>query len=216
MDGNRRTSELLRTGMGTVRPRDGTLYGLLAPALGILAFVALTAFGARLVFQREPVPVTLQVYFVLLSGMALGSRVGALSQVAYVGLGLAGAPVFASPPYAGVGYLIGPTGGYLVGFIAAAFLTGFVIEHRAFSKKKGMTLIAYTVAGITGLAAIYALGFAWLVAWMMLGGKGLMPSLAAAWAAGVAPFLALDALKAVAAGVSALGAGMAVTRFGRK
>jgi len=67
------------------------------PLAGVAAFAILTAVGARLVVFREPVPVTLQVYFVLAAGMVLGSRMGALSQLAYLGLGLSGVPVFAAP-----------------------------------------------------------------------------------------------------------------------
>lgn len=188
----------------TPADRGGPAY-LVWSLAGIAAFAALTAVGARLVVFREPVPVTLQVYFVLAAGMVLGGRKGALSQLAYIGLGLSGVPVFASPPHAGVGCLLGPTGGYLVGFVAAAYVAGLCASRWA-SPREGLSrVIPLTVAGVAGLAALYLPGLAWLTAWMMLRSGGLTASLPAAWALGVAPFLALDSLKAAAASLSVAG-----------
>jgi len=172
------------------------------PLAGVAAFAILTAVGARLVVFREPVPVTLQVYFVLAAGMVLGSRMGALSQLAYLGLGLSGVPVFAAPPHAGVGCFLGPTGGYLVGFVAAAYVAGFCVERWGSPREGLPRVIPLTVAGLAGLAALYVPGLAWLTAWMALRGGGFSASLACAWASGVAPFLALDSLKAAAASLS--------------
>jgi len=182
----------------------GGVASLLWPLAGVAAFAALTAVGARLVVLREPVPVTLQVYFVLAAGMALGSRRGALSQLAYLGLGMSGVPVFASPPHAGAGYFLGPTGGYLVGFVAAAYVAGLCVERWGKTLEGGQRVILFTVAGLAGLVALYLPGLAWLTVWMMLwgGGGGFAGSLACAWASGVAPFLALDSLKAAASSLS--------------
>ena len=90
-------------------------------------FTALTAIGA---FIRVPVPLcpfTLQLLFTTLSGLILGSRKGAASVAVYVALGLSGVPVFTQG--GGPGYIFQPTFGYLLGFIAGAWLTGKLSEH---------------------------------------------------------------------------------------
>jgi biotin transporter BioY len=92
-------------------------------------FGALTAIGALISIPLQPVPVTLQTLFLYLAGSLLGGRVGALSQIIYVILGVIGLPVF-SGGKAGLGVFLGPTGGYLLGFIAGAFVTGKIVEAR--------------------------------------------------------------------------------------
>jgi len=151
-------------------------------------FTALIAAGAFVAIPVGPVPFTLQVLFVLLAGMVLGPRLGAASVVAYLALGLL-APVYADGA-SGIGVLLGPTGGFLLGFLAAAVVTGAV------SRRGRPTLQRFVVAGLAGLAPIYALGALWLALQLHL-------SAGAAIATGVAPFVLLDALKAVAAGLAA-------------
>jgi len=80
-------------------------------------FGALTAMGALISIPLQPVPVTLQTLFLYLAGSLLGGGLGALSQTVYIMLGVIGLPVF-SGGKAGLGVLMGPTGGYLVGFVA--------------------------------------------------------------------------------------------------
>jgi biotin transport system substrate-specific component len=94
-------------------------------AAGVAVFAILTMLGAfvRIPVPGSPVPLTLQTFFVLLSGACLGRRMGALSQVCYVLVGIAGLPVF-SQAGSGIPYLAGPTGGYLAGFIAASLWVG--------------------------------------------------------------------------------------------
>ena len=96
----------------------------------IFSFSVLTAVSAQFTVPVKPVPFTLQTMAVLLSGAFLGSRKGALSQVIYLALGILGLPVFAQTPGGAIGFerLIGPTGGYLLAFPIAAFITGFLIE----------------------------------------------------------------------------------------
>jgi biotin transport system substrate-specific component len=103
--------------------------GLRAVALTTL-FAGLTAAGAQVSLHVPftPVPVTLQVFFVLLAGAALGSRLGALSLAEYLALGAAGLPVFADGK-SGLLAFVGPTAGYLPGFIAAAWLVGRLTER---------------------------------------------------------------------------------------
>ena len=151
-------------------------------------FTALIAGGAFVAIPIGSVPFTLQVLFVLLAGMLLGPRLAALSVLAYLALGLV-APVYAGGT-SGLGVLFGPTGGYLWGFVAAALVTGAVSAHARAS------LARFVGAGLLGLAPIYALGAVWLAAQLHLG-------VGTALATGVAPFVWLDVLKAVAAGLAA-------------
>jgi biotin transport system substrate-specific component len=160
-------------------------------------FAALTGIGALMRIPTSPVPVTMQVFFVLLSGMVLGPTWGAASQLIYLCMGLCGAPFFAAPPYAGPAVLFGPTGGYLWGFVAAAGVTGWVSE--AFSERwlpRGRVPgMGYLCAGLAGIAVIYTAGTAWLAAWLNLHGA----SASAAFALGVRPFILPDLAKAAAA-----------------
>jgi len=161
-----------------------------------LLFAALTGIGALIRIPTSPVPVTMQVFFVLLSGMLLGPRWGALSMVLYLGMGLCGAPFFAAPPYAGPAVLFGPTGGYLWGFVVAAAAAGWASRRLASRARfKGM---GYLLAGAAGIAAIYACGTAWLGAWLSLHGAGA----SAVYELGVKPFILVDLLKT--AGASAV------------
>jgi biotin transport system substrate-specific component len=100
--------------------------------IGIFSFALLTAIAAQITIPLKPVPFTLQAMLVLLSGAYLGARNGAISQVVYLAIGAAGLPVFAHIPEAGLGIarFIGPTGGYLLAFPAAAFVTGYLIEKN--------------------------------------------------------------------------------------
>jgi len=97
--------------------------------IGVTVFVILTALGAfvRIPLPFSPVPITLQTFFVLLSGAFLSSRLGTLSQFSYIILGVAGLPCFAGAG-SGIFYILGPTGGYLIGFILASFLLGNFIK----------------------------------------------------------------------------------------
>jgi len=96
----------------------------------ILSFTILTAIAAQFTVPIKPVPFTLQTIAVLLSGAFLGAKKGALSQLIYLSLGIIGLPVFAQTPEGALGFarLMGPTGGYLLAFPLAAFVTGYLIE----------------------------------------------------------------------------------------
>ncbi|HUN22880.1 MAG TPA: biotin transporter BioY [Anaerolineales bacterium] len=159
-------------------------------AIAILTFALLTAIGAQITVFTEPVPFTLQVLAVLLSGLALGARAGAASQIAYCLMIASGMPV-AAGGLGGLAVFLRPTAGYLIGFIAGAWLTGWLAEQ-------GMTRSAWLrwVAGIAGVVPIYLLGSLWLKI-------SLNFSLAEAITVGVAPFIAFDLLKAVIAAILA-------------
>lgn len=151
------------------------------------AFVAATAAGAQVAVPLPwtPVPVTLQPLFVLLAGLALGPRLGVSAMVAYLAMGTAGAPVF-SGGGAGLPHLLGPTGGYLAAFPAAAGVAGLVAGGAA----SGTARLGAAV--LAGLATLYAGGVAQLA---VVTGAGFDRLLAL----GVAPFLAGDLVKAAIA-----------------
>jgi biotin transport system substrate-specific component len=160
----------------------------------VLLFGALTALSAQIrwLLPGNPVPVTGQVFVVLLSGAFLGARLGAASQLGYVVFGIMGAPVFAggtSGPLA----LVGPTGGYILGFVLAAALVGRRVERN---NRTGSLALAMVV----GLAAIYVCGGMWLACWSHVASD--LPwaeAVAKAWALGVMPFLLPDAVKVLLA-----------------
>lgn len=117
-------------------------------------FAALTAVGA---FLRIPTPIssfTLQVFFTAMSGVLLGRKWGAASQAVYVLLGLVGLPVFAAG--GGPGVLLQPTGGFLPGMVAMAWITGWIVERR------GSGFGTICLACTAGLAAMYAVGLPWM------------------------------------------------------
>ena len=121
----------------------------------ISLFAALTAVGA---FARIPipyVPFTLQTLMVMLAGLILGSRPAALSQLLYLAMGLLGLPIFAQG--GGPSYILQPSFGFLVGFIAGAYLIGRVVEEE-----EKLSFPRTLAALILGQAAIYILGIAYL------------------------------------------------------
>ena len=157
------------------------------PQRGLLAsqtatFVALIAVGGWISIPFIPVPITLQTLFVLLSGAVMG-RYAVIPASLYIVLGIMGLPVFHNG-LAGPGVLLGPTGGYILGFVAAAFVTGWAYEKRT----RGWKILGL----IGGTLAIYGFGVIWLVASASL-------SFIEALIIGVAPFLLGDLLKAAAA-----------------
>jgi biotin transport system substrate-specific component len=145
--------------------------------IGVLAFAAATAFGAKVavMIPGTPVPFTFQPLFVLLAGAVLGARLGAASQAAYLAAGIAGLPVFVAG--GGAAYLLGPTGGYLMAYPLAAFLAG-ALAHRGLARALGGLLL--------GLATIYAGGLAWLA---------IVGDVNAAVALGLRPFVLMDLVK---------------------
>jgi biotin transport system substrate-specific component len=114
------------------------------------AFAAITAIAARISIPMEPVPFTLQPLAVLLAAMVLGARDGMMSQLLYVALIAVGLPLDAN--MRGSVALFGPTGGYLVGFVVAAFVVGWIVERGS-----GKWL-ARLLGGVVGVAIIYAFG----------------------------------------------------------
>ncbi|HMK45942.1 MAG TPA: biotin transporter BioY [Methanocella sp.] len=144
-------------------------------------FSALTAIGAWITIPL-PVPLTLQTMFTLLAGAVLGWYFGALSMIVYVLMGLIGLPVFAGGQ-SGLGVLIGPIGGYLLGFIAGAAVTGLIVKIK---KKPGYLWLC--TAMVAGTIVIYLFGVSQLAFVMHLPADRAL-------VLGVLPFLPGDVLK---------------------
>lgn len=163
------------------RTRDLSLSYRLA---GIAVFTILTILSARITIEIGPVPFTLQPLAVLLAGLVLGGRDGFLSQLAYIGLIAVGAPLDARG--LGTAAFAGPTAGYLIGFVFAAGAAGFLVEHGA------RRVWQRWLAGIVGVGIIYLFGVLGLHFVVGLDWDKV-------WAAGVAPFIVPDLLKALIA-----------------
>lgn len=114
-------------------------------------FAALLAVSSQFSLLIFLVPHTLQIFFVLLAGLVLGAKDGAISVAVWVLLGVFGLPVFAQGK-AGFGVLLGPTGGFLIGFILCAYLVGYFTENRP------LKLLRTLVVMLAGLILVYAVG----------------------------------------------------------
>jgi len=178
------SKELVCAGIGRQ-----SAYSFEAPARAakIAAFVCFTAVAAQLAapLPFTPVPLTMQTLFVVLAGVVLGARDGCYAILAYVAIGFAGAPVFAGFS-GGPHVLVGPTGGYIVSFPAAALVSGYL------SGRLGGSRVAVFFASLSGMAIILAGGSSYLA---LLAGL----SLPRAAALGVLPFVAGELVKALVA-----------------
>jgi len=143
---------------------------------------ALLALSAKINLPLPFVPMTLQTLVVLMIGAAYGWRLGTATVMAYLAEGAIGLPVFAGP-VGGLAPLLGPTAGYLAGFVAAAFITGWLSE-RGWDRSLPRLFVAMGLGHIVILAA----GFAWLAFGMKLGVEK-------AWLVGIAPFVAASVIK---------------------
>ena len=169
----------------------------------VALMAAVTAVAAQIAIPLpfSPVPFTLQVLAVILSGLLLGPRYGALAQAIYLLIGAVGVPVFAQFK-GGLGVVLGPTGGYLLSYPIAAAVAGLG-TYAARSAARRRALWTSLLWGCVGLAVIYALGAAWLAAVMRL-------PIAAALAQGVAPFVIFDLIKVALAALVAVAAAPAI------
>jgi biotin transport system substrate-specific component len=171
-----------------VSPRADATTGIRIAA--VLFITVLTAIAAHVSVPLPftPVPLTLQPMVVLLGGAALGSRLGMASQVLYLAAGIAGLPVFATSPVLPQGLLrlLGPTGGFLMAYPFAAFLTGWLAE-RGLDRR----YLASVIAMASGLTVIFACGITWLAWFAAPGAAGLSDALRL----GLYPFIAIDVLK---------------------
>ncbi len=149
----------MRYDAGTIRVFDSSRTNESDQIKGVVVFTALTAVGAKVYIPHLPVPYTLQTMFVVLAGAFLGRRGGTTSMLLYLLLGAAGVPVFVGPE-AGLHVLLGPTAGYLFGFLLSAAFIGTTIEsHDSFL----WTLFSMSA----GFIVIFACGTAWLNAFFV-------------------------------------------------
>ena len=161
-------------------------------AIAIATFAAgLLALSARAEFHLwfTPVPITLQVLVVLLIGLSFTPRLSFLALAEYVGAGIVGLPVF-SGGGSGIAWMLGPTGGYIWGFLFAAPLVGILV--RWLGPRWAI------VAALAGIAVIYVLGWYHLSQWYYLVRDELSPWLLA-YRNGVEPFVLIDIAKAIVA-----------------
>lgn len=142
----------------------------------VLCGTAALTLSAKINVPFYPVPMTMQTFVVLVLGAAYGWRLAAVTVLAYLAQGAVGIPVFAGTPEKGIGlaYMMGPTGGYLIGFLVAAIVVGLLAE-RGFDRSPFLLFAAM----LLGHVVIFACGIAWL---------GSLIGYDKAWASGVAPF----------------------------
>ena len=150
----------------------------------ILSGAVFTAYAAQLVIPMWPVPITAQTLAVLLVGSVLGATRGAISLIVYFSMGAVGLPVFS----AATSLSFGPTFGYLVGFIAAAALVGY-LSQRGWHKSVAGVLGSFAIAN----SVIYLFGLPWLA--FVLGNLGAANDLVSVSATGLAPFIIGDVVK---------------------
>ena len=152
----------------------------------VALMAAFTAAAAQITIPLFPVPFTLQVLAVVLCGLLLGPRYGALAMAVYLFVGAIGVPVFFGFT-GGIGHILGPTGGYLISYPLAAALAGFGARAVANAPRR-RALVTGFAWGCVALAIIYAFGAAWLSVVSDL-------PIAVAVAQGVLPFVVFDLIK---------------------
>ena len=157
----------------------------------VLFVTVLTIMAAQVSIPLPftPVPFTLQPMVVLLGGAALGARLGMSAQILYLALGIAGLPVFAASPILpqGFGRLLGPTGGYLMSYPLAAFVTGYLAQ-RGLDRRYFTSVLAM----VAGLTIVFASGVLWLA-------FGAHAGFSAAVRTGLVPFIPADIIKVLLA-----------------
>ena len=176
------TATAQQTLVGAIWP-EGSLAKPLRLAILALVGSMLLTLSAKIQVPFWPVPMTMQTFVVLVIGMAYGWRLGGATLLLYMAEGAMGLPVFAGTPEKGIGiaYMMGGTGGYLVGFLLAAMLTGWLAE-RGMDRRPATTALAM----LAGNVAIYVPGVLWLAS--LIGFEKAVQF-------GLTPFLASDAVK---------------------
>jgi len=170
----------------TLTKRQSVAITISAAFAGSLIIALLARLSIPVPFS--PVPITGQVFGILFLGAVLGSRIGTLSVIMYISEGLIGLPVFAGGSL-GFLYLLGPTGGYLIGFIPAVYLVGYLSEI-GFTNKIYTTLIIM----IFGTLVIFIFGISWLA---------ISAGFETALSIGLYPYLSWAAIKIILATVVA-------------
>ncbi|ACM27586.1 biotin transporter BioY [Rhizobium rhizogenes] len=179
----------------TASPVESRLTSPVRTALTIIAGAALMTIAAKTQIPSWPVPMTLHTLAVMAFAIAFGPRIAVSIFLTYLAAGAAGLSVFSGSPERGIGlaYMVGPTGGYLAGYLAASWLVGtLALGKGTFGRVSAMLI---------GLVTVYALGAAWLAAYVPL--DRLL-------SVGVVPFLLGDLMKI---GLVAAGAAMLPATF---
>jgi len=190
----------------TATARPATLLAALWPDSSLARNVAIAIVGSLMLALSAkvqvpgPVPMTMQTLVVLVLGAALGARLGAATVLLYLAEGAMGLPVFADTPAKGIGlaYMMGTTGGYLVGFVVAAYVVGLLAE-RGWDRSVLRLLAVMTL----GHVLILACGFAWLAT--LIGPEK-------AWVFGIVPFIAATVLKTALGALALPAAWKAIAR----
>jgi biotin transport system substrate-specific component len=156
----------------------------------VALFSALIIVGSYLRFPLPPVPITLQTLFLLLAGFLGGSTVAVSSVAIFLLLGLIGLPVYSGG--GGIGYLLGPTGGFLIGMLPAALLAGLGGNFASKSERMRTYTLLCTLAGVLAMLCLYSFGVTWLKLSRSL-------SWGVAFKAAVLPFLIGDVIKLIVA-----------------
>jgi biotin transport system substrate-specific component len=174
--------------LGTLVARHDLSTAMRVAAVMFVAALTATAAQISIPLPFTPVPFTLQPMVVLLGGAALGSRLGMASQVLYLAAGIAGLPVFATSAVLPQGFLrlLGPTGGFLLSYPFAAYLTGRLAERGL--DRRYLTAV---IAMAAGLAVVFTFGVTWLAFFAQPAPLGL----GAALRTGLYPFVPADVFK---------------------
>lgn len=165
---------------------EDKVFAILRDIALILTFAILTGISARLKIEIGPVPITMQTFMVLFSGILLGSKKGALSQLTYIAGGLAGLPWFSRG--GGIQYILSPTFGYIIGFVLSAYFVGYLAE-RGLDRNMRTAVLAMFAGNII----LYIPGLFWLSRFV-----GFNRALTI----GLYPFLAGDLTKIIVAGIT--------------
>lgn len=160
-------------------------------------FAALMVVSARLSASfGNVIPLSMQPMFAILAGILVGSKIALVSNIVYILMGLVGLPVFTRG--GGITYVLQPSFGYILGFAAAAYVSGYIIERLVNLKRDGfgMKLIKYLFASLTGLAVIYVFGVLyWYVLWNVFVNKPI--ELVSVIKMGVVTFLLKDVITSI-------------------
>jgi biotin transport system substrate-specific component len=167
----------------------------------IFAFLMAISANSFVYLPFTPIPITTQVLTVLLSGLFLGSRWALTSQTIYILMGLIGLPVFSGFKNGAI-FLTGPTVGYVIGFMAAAFVTGYIYENSVKRNGSSLSNLFFCLVSCTlGVVLIHLFGFIYLFGYFysITGAGPISDTLFKTWKLGTQPFLVIDFIKILVA-----------------
>lgn len=166
------------------------ILGAMFTSMAVIQALLLRFLGAMVI------PFSLMPFIAILAGALLGARGGAISMLVYVLMGLIGLPVFEKPPYGGIAYLLQPTFGFLLGFVAAAYVVGKI------KPRSGHSMLRYILAALGGILIIYVVGLPYIFAILSFY-LGQATSALQVIKLACLPFIGADFVKAVLAAILA-------------